>query len=495
MSNARSPELARDGGRNASSDYEPRTYRGSAIDDLLPRIRAELGADAIVVRQREGLDGGVGGFFQRKCVEVVARRAAPVLDAYDGQAGAYPAYPDYPPYSAPSPRAPAIRELMRVASPFIEQLHAAQVAEPEPMPMPAPAVSRTVAAPDLLAAFAPRAEEQPVTGAFGASAYTMTADTAMHAIDSVVEQAARVSPPAEAPVVAPEAPVAAPTPQAALPEADIVIVDGPQPDGAEPADPGPDPERIPAERTGAAAAQERSLVAAGIAAPLAAELVGATVSHVLPFGPTRRLKRVLGEALARRIPIAPPVAAGGYAIAFVGAGGSGKTLCAARLATAYAQHSDLEVTVTSLATAERGAALRELLESGPLDVLDARSMGPDRAFGERVLTVVDTPAVSPAAPGEVKKLAAELKRLGSPAVHVAVPATLSTVAVRALLDGFAALEPAAIVLTHLDEVAHAGPVIDEAISRGIAISYTSDGSSADGFAPADAAALAARVLA
>jgi hypothetical protein len=361
------------------------------------------------------------------------------------------------------------------------------------MPVPAPPAPRTVAAPDLLAAFAPRAEEQPVTGAFGASAYTMTADTAMHAIDSVVEQAARVSPPAEAPVVAAEAQVVAPIPQVVAPEADIVVVDGPQPDGAEPA--GPDPERTPAERTGAAAAQERSLVAAGIAAPLAAELVGATVSHVLPFGPTRRLKRVLGEALARRIPIAPPVAAGGYAIAFVGAGGSGKTLCAARLATAYAQHSDLEVTVTSLATAERGAALRELLESGPLDVLDARSMGPDRAFGERVLTVVDTPAVSPAAPGEVKKLAAELKRLGSPAVHVAVPATLSTVAVRALLDGFAALEPAAIVLTHLDEVAHAGPVIDEAISRGIAISYTSDGSSADGFAPADAAALAARVLA
>jgi flagellar biosynthesis GTPase FlhF len=355
------------------------------------------------------------------------------------------------------------------------------------MPMPAspPAASATVPTPDLLAAFAPQAAEQPVTGAFGASAYTMTADTAMHAIDSVVEQAEReLAPPPAAQVVAPAA--------------DIVAVDEPQPDDAEPAvadpaaaaDAEPDP-----ERTGAAATQESRLVAAGIAAPLAAELVDATISHVLPFGPNRRLKRVLGEALARRIPIAPPVASGGYAIAFVGAGGSGKTLCAARLATAYAQHSDLEVTVTSLATPERGAALRELLESGPLDVLDARSMGSDRSCGERVLTVVDTPAVSPSAPGEVKKLAAELRRLGSPAVHIAVPATLSTVAVRALLDGFAALEPVAIVLTHLDEVAHAGPVIDEAISRGIAISYTSAGSAADGFAPADAAALAARVLA
>ncbi|MEA2222465.1 MAG: hypothetical protein QOH83_841 [Solirubrobacteraceae bacterium] len=485
------------------SNYEPRTYRGSAIDDLLPRIREELGADAIVIRQREGLDGGVGGFFQRKCVEVVARRAAPVVDAYDGQAGAYPAYPAYSP---PEPRGPAIREIMRVASPFIEQLHAAQVAAPEPPALYAPAASVASAAPDLLAAFAPRAEEQPVTGAFGASAYTATAGSAEHAIRPVAEPAERLLPPAGPQVVAPEAQAVAPTPQAVVPAPQAVVpaphilaVDEPQPNCAEPADldldldseSAPDP----AEHTGAAATHERRLIAAGITAPLAAELVGATISHVLPFGPNRRMKRVLGEALARRIPIAPPIASGGYAIAFVGAGGSGKTLCAARLATAYAQHSDLEVTVTSLATPERGTALRELLESGVLDVLDARSMGPDLASGERVLTVIDTPAVSPAAPGEVKKLAAELKRLGSPAVHVAVPATLSTVAVRALLDGFAALEPAAIVLTHLDEVAHAGPVIDEAISRGIAISYTSDGSAADGFAPADAAALAARVLA
>jgi flagellar biosynthesis GTPase FlhF len=462
MSNVvRSPELARDGGRNASSDYEPRTYRGGSIDDLLPRIRAELGPDAIVVRQREGLDGGVGGFFQRKCVEVVARRATPALDAYDAP-GAYLTPPP------PAQSAPAIREIMRVASPFIDQLHAAQVAAPAPMPMPAPADSET----EVLAAFAAYAEEQPITGAFGASAYTMTTDSAPPAAD--VPQAAAPAPPAA---------------QAAAPAADVVAEAALQPDRPEPAEP------ARAASTGAAAAHERRLVAAGITAPLAAELVGATISHVLPFGPNRRMKRVLAEALARRIPIAPPAASGGYAIAFVGAGGSGKTLCAARLATAYAQHSDLEVAVTSLATPERGSALRELLESGVLDVLDARSMGPDLASGERVLTVIDTPAVSPAAPAEVKKLAAELKRLGSPAVHIAVPATLSTVAVRALLDSFAVLEPAAIVLTHLDEVAHAGPVIDEAIARGIAISYTSDGSAADGFAPADAAALAARVLA
>src|SRR5690242_5563032 len=53
---------------------ETRTYRGSSLEELLPRIRAELGDDAVVVRQREGLTGGVAGFFQKRTVEIEARR-------------------------------------------------------------------------------------------------------------------------------------------------------------------------------------------------------------------------------------------------------------------------------------------------------------------------------------------------------------------------------------------------------------------------------------
>ena len=40
-----------------------RTYRGRTIEELIPRIRAELGPDAIILREREGLMGGIGGFF------------------------------------------------------------------------------------------------------------------------------------------------------------------------------------------------------------------------------------------------------------------------------------------------------------------------------------------------------------------------------------------------------------------------------------------------
>lgn len=478
----RSPELERDAGQDLH------TYRGATLEELLPQIREELGPDAIVLRQREGLNGGFAGFFQRRCVEVVARRAAPGVDAYDERedgatdkdaAGRRPRRAarrrDAVEPVAGEPPVPGIQEIMRVASPFIDQLRAAEdAAEP---------------AATLHPFEPPRLDDQPVTGAYGASAYAVTANGALAA--------------AAAPVAAPVLALAPdPTPLS-------VAVPAPEPDHARlpVAVPAPDPAlaldpasafdiepvavAVPVARSGAAATHERALIAAGLAPERAAELLDATVSHDAPFAPKRALKHLVRDALAHRIPCAAPVAAGGRAIAFVGAGGSGKTLCASRLATAYARHSDLRVTVMNLAAPERGGELADLVAPVGLYPYDARARGTTVACDTRVMTVVDTPAVSPGEPELVAALAGKLERMGAPEVHVAVPATLSGPAVRALLDGLAPLHPDAIVLTHLDEVAHAGAVIDEAIARAIPISYTSD---AGGFGPVDAAALAARVL-
>src|ERR671920_614329 len=52
---------------------ETKTYRGRSLEEVLPQVRHELGPDAIVLRRREGLAGGVAGFFQRSYVEVEAR--------------------------------------------------------------------------------------------------------------------------------------------------------------------------------------------------------------------------------------------------------------------------------------------------------------------------------------------------------------------------------------------------------------------------------------
>src|SRR5579871_5862250 len=61
-----------------------RTYRGRSLEELIPRIRAELGPDAIILREREGLTGGIGGFFAQRCVEIDAQ-AAPRLSIYDDE--------------------------------------------------------------------------------------------------------------------------------------------------------------------------------------------------------------------------------------------------------------------------------------------------------------------------------------------------------------------------------------------------------------------------
>ena len=61
-----------------------RTYRGRNLEELIPQIRDELGPEAIILRQRECLTGGVGGFFAQKCVEVEAQ-AMKKIDLYDDE--------------------------------------------------------------------------------------------------------------------------------------------------------------------------------------------------------------------------------------------------------------------------------------------------------------------------------------------------------------------------------------------------------------------------
>lgn len=60
-----------------------RTYHGRTIEDLIGKIKDDLGPDAIIVHRREGLTGGVAGFFQRLYVEIDAIPGGPRIAAYD----------------------------------------------------------------------------------------------------------------------------------------------------------------------------------------------------------------------------------------------------------------------------------------------------------------------------------------------------------------------------------------------------------------------------
>src|SRR5918912_3156741 len=99
---------------NGSDDVK--TFRGRTLEEVLPKIRDELGPDAIVLRRREGLTCGVGGLFQRPYVEVDAR----------------PPHADEKPLEIRSDRAtaeglssPAVQALFEQATPFADALAAA----------------------------------------------------------------------------------------------------------------------------------------------------------------------------------------------------------------------------------------------------------------------------------------------------------------------------------------------------------------------------------
>ena len=104
-----------------------RTYRGRTLEELLPKIREEVGPNAVITHQREGLVGGIGGFFARRCVEVEVSQAAPapstpsippqhVFDAYD--AG--------PEEGIAATRTAVIDAMIAQAVPFADALEAAE---------------------------------------------------------------------------------------------------------------------------------------------------------------------------------------------------------------------------------------------------------------------------------------------------------------------------------------------------------------------------------
>src|SRR3954469_20013098 len=85
--------------RTAMNDLK--TFRGRSLEEVLPQIKADLGPDAEIVRQREGLTGGVGGFFQRACIEVEGRPAE--RPEQPGNGRRFDAYDDEPAMPEPLP--------------------------------------------------------------------------------------------------------------------------------------------------------------------------------------------------------------------------------------------------------------------------------------------------------------------------------------------------------------------------------------------------------
>ena len=83
-----------------------KAYTGRSLEDLAPQIREELGADAVILSQRQGVRGGVGGFFGTKTIEVLAADRMPGERELAEGFGPAPAASSEAPPEPPSPPPP-----------------------------------------------------------------------------------------------------------------------------------------------------------------------------------------------------------------------------------------------------------------------------------------------------------------------------------------------------------------------------------------------------
>jgi flagellar biosynthesis GTPase FlhF len=472
-----------------TAEGEVRTYRGSSIEELLPRIRAELGSNAVILCQREGLVGGIGGFFQKRCVEVEARAGGAGIDVYDsdevagpelddavgprvlsqGEGGAAgegvlgPPPPTPPPAGAASSDADPASVVMGASGPeAAEQLDATVEfkAVPGPLPVRNDAATReglsTPAVQELVRQAQPFAEMLE-----GASA-----------VEAATEPA-------------PAAPVAAET--------------------AVPAEP---------NRSKAAENLRDGLVAGGVGTDLAGEIVDAVVASALPFANSGRLRTLVRDELALRVPVARAAAPGRRAIAVVGPAGAGKTAAIAGIAVAHAgagrtvaclavdpsdggaalesMLADANVLVAAVAAKELGALCRAVAKEGGKAV--ASRPGDDEQLAAAVaradLVLIDTPASCAGADG-LPALGKALKAAGVDETHLALRAGTAAAVGAELAEGLTTLRPNRLLLTGAAETAHVGGALDVAIRCELPLGYVAD--SPDSIAPADARALASRV--
>ncbi len=482
-----------------------RTYRGRAIDELIPQIQRELGAEAIIVRRREGLTGGFLGFFQRPFVEIEATAGTPRIDLYDEEEGTFepepepepepaaaeaaPAQPVAPP-GAPPPPAPPPQAPPRAA---LEALEArlAQRARERPSPGPAPPPQRAAAPPPL--PFAPR--EQPRPAAAG-SAYVTAHLAALARADrsELLEPLPRPERHRE-------------PPPATIDFQELIPRESPRTFArAAPADEPAPPRRptlerravAPGSHTRARAGVEKSLRRLGISEQLACELIDGATAHTLPLAPHSGLAQAVRTTLAQRIPVALPLPTQGAAIVLVGAGGSGKTTCCATLLGAYRRSSTLPANCATLTHGAEGE-LQIVISPQimkPTAVNTTRAQRALRKARRDGLSVLDTPAVSPADRAAIRDLGALLGELQPERVVVALPATLSAAAATQLLLALRPLGANALAVTHADETDQIGVAIEAACVFGLAPEYMLDRARAGGWrlSRIDPTGLAAKLL-
>jgi flagellar biosynthesis protein FlhF len=415
-----------------AGDDQTKTYRGASIEELLPQIRADLGPEAVIVSRREGLVGGIGGFFQKRCVEVDARRGGPRIDVFDDggevEAKAPETIIEPPAVMEPHPVRNDAATREGLETPAVQRL----VGEAKPFA-------------DLLQEMTPKTAPSPAAQAYAAA-------------ESALEPDAVATPAEQAYTAAEAEPVADPTPE---------------------------PRRIASLREG--------MVAAGLGADLAGEVVDAVVANVAPFATPSRLRTLVRNELALRLPVAPAPGAGRRRLAVVGPAGTGKTAAVARVAAAHAAAGQ-DVACLTLEPADGGASLRAMLEGSGVKVeaISYEDLAVALLAESAQLVLIDTPAAAPSAGVTVESLGVTLRAASVDEIHLAVRAGTASPAAVEMHEALKSLEPNRILVSAAADTSYIGAALDVAIRTSLPVHYVAE--TVVELAPADPRDLSSRVV-
>jgi flagellar biosynthesis GTPase FlhF len=247
----------------------------------------------------------------------------------------------------------------------------------------------------------------------------------------------------------------------------------------------------------AASAVAAELTVRGASQSWTGQLIGTAAAHGTAL--SGGLVSAAEAELARRIVPAPSLPPTGAAVAFIGAGGTGKTRCTAALASAYSRASTLGVVVIAVDNPGGARELKRLLEADGVPVLSLsgeRAQQAVAAYREGGFVIVDTPTTTPTDAAALEALGASLAPLELDATFVTLPATLGPQAARRALASFGRLDPTAVAITHADETDQLAVVVEIAIANRIPLAYFHAGTDhRSAMSAVDASALARQLLA
>ncbi|HEY4348138.1 MAG TPA: AAA family ATPase [Gaiellaceae bacterium] len=455
------------------SALETRTFRADNLEEVLGTVREQLGPAAIVVRQREGIIGGIGGFFGKRCVEVDVELPATqpkpsamppraITNAYAANAPA--TAPESDPFSFDDfedDGGDLFQSLIGDTSVFASTLAGAlESSEPAVYAAPAPGAHDFE---PLLTDFEPIAApaSPPAAPERFASTVAELFEPALAGMDEVELFETAIAVPGHAKAVVPVEPVSS---------------------------------LVAASSNVSIAA---ALTRAGLDQRLAESLVAEAEQQFRVFDPDEPLEDQVRQALVGRI--STKRLNGRYrrrVIVLVGEPGSGKTSAAARLCAAHAAGGK-RVVALSLEPVRKTLELGRQTEGLDVELVSADQPGLIEFALARMakaeIVVVDTPGVRAHDEAGWAKLAMLLRPIAANETHLLLPGSLDATEIDAQLG--AASENLAVdrlMLTHLDRSAQApGPAVAASIRAGIAISATA---TATRLVPADPYKLAALIL-